>query len=326
MKDNPSNEFNYDEALLYTPGKGRNTWSIYFLGKTDKEEIVGFIFRLNISSLPFGFRYIKMYDTVLAITMHDEKYLFGRDFGEIKKKNQLRYDTLFFEGNSSRLQGGYDLLDLTSYVSNGSVDVAMDFLDKYRMVGLLKTETFEDCREKVVYHTVAGNMDCQGMVTVNEVDHNVKGTAWIEKKYAEFPKGRIKPTNTKRLKINFVPNNIEKRLSYVSLSYMLTGEEKTWFTVIEPEGRYFTQETNSDIWEKSSIWVSPDTGIRYPLPININLSDADFEISIFSYQNNQEVHSSGSKKTGEYVGIGHFVGKYEGLEIKGLCSIEISGC
>ena len=103
MKDNPSNEFNYDEALLYTPGKGRNTWSIYFLGKTDKEETVGFIFRLNISSLPFGFRYIKMYDTVLAITMHDEKYLFGRDFGEFKDKRDSNPNNLSFMCSCSKL-------------------------------------------------------------------------------------------------------------------------------------------------------------------------------------------------------------------------------
>lgn len=323
MKDNPSNEFNYDEALLYTPGKGRNTWSIYFLGKTDKEETVGFIFRLNISSLPFGFRYIKMYDTVLAITMHDEKYLFGRDFGEFKDKRDSNPNNLSFMCSCSKLFKSSDELQLAACIPHICVNTSVDY--GKGVVGLLEGEKLLKCGEKVTYNFATTNIAGNGVVELDGIEEAVRGVAWVEKKHVAFPKGKLKKNNINATKINFIPDGEERRYSFMAQYDVSDEKGEYWFAEMESDGTFNVREIKPDPIHNDKMWFSNNTGISYQIPFHIIDPYLKLDVFVTPKIIDQEVYSPYKRnREGEYIGIGAFEGTIDGADIKGLCTIEMS--
>lgn len=326
MKDtlSTSNEINFDEAMLYTPGRGRNTWSIYFLGKNEQGDAVGVIFHLNISSIPMGLRYLQMYDTVLAINSHDKNYLFGRDYGEMRNKHQMKKDTLSFECNCSKFLKDSDELLLTAYIPHVCAKMSIDY--NSTKAGLLKIGDFFKCRENIIYQFATANTDSNSLIELDGICENVKGTAWVEKKYVEFPKGRIKKTNTSILKINLIPYSSEKRYTLISVCDKSSAKVKSWIVEIKPDGTVSTCEVIANFAQHyDKAWVSGNTGKNYPLPLQIRIPDIMLDVSITPGMEDQEVYSPYKRnREGEYMGTGVFEGTFKNLELKGMCTIEIS--
>ena len=312
-----------DKDILYTPGRGRNTWTVYFTGKTEEDRSISFIYRLNISSLPFGFRYMRMYDSVLSITYNGEKYLFERDYGEMRKKDQLAFDSFFFQGISSKFHGSLDLLDLTAYITGGGADVAMDFEGKTRMIQDLKPGELYLKHENLKQWLSVGTMDCQGMVILNRKDLNVTGTSLLEKKYTEFPKGRVGKPGMKVTRIYMVPETEDCYYQfYLAEEYSGDNDEMRFSLVDKNDVINIGQNDISD--EVKKVWESPHTGNEYAVSRTIKIPSLDLELSVLPEIDDQEVFSPGKRdRVGEYVGKGYFTGTSKGKEIKGTCYIEI---
>lgn len=308
-----------ENPLLYTIGQGRNTYSVHFSGWDDEGNPVAFIYHLNISAIRFGLRYMRIFDTVLSISFSDKAYLFGRDMGEIKR-NKFRFDELVFESNYSRLKGDLNLLDLTAYIPDGGVDVAMDFVDGKKRTCTLDTIESQN-------HFFAIGMDCQGMVQVHGETYNIRGTATVEKKYKEIPKGRVKKAEERKLKINFMSDEEDGRFfSLMSKINDSTGEEQTQLFSVGNDGTIVNEEFESSMLIVEGEWISEETDMIYSLPLKLESPRINLAISTDGYKDAQEVYSKNkNNRMGVYMGGGRFEGNYIGTELKGACVIEMSG-
>ena len=315
---------NNDKTFLYTLGRGRNTWSVYFLGKDEEGGNAGLIYRLNISSLPFGLRYVKIYDTVLAFLSPKKEFASDRDYGEIRKKEQLSYEEMAFLGNGSLLKGALDQLELTAYIKGGHAELEMN----------------TDSSESFIIDTVAGDiqkeyenirngvasirMVSEGVIDFGGERHSVNGISWVEKKYAEFPKGRVRKKNADILKLSMVPDGLEK--VFLLYSYITKSETKTEISVLGPDGveNYIVDKDNFRITEN---WESPHTGRIYPSKMELESPELGMSLKISAETTDQEWFSESKRNTeGEYLGAGGFEGVFEGMPVKGRCFIECSSC
>ncbi len=315
-----------NDALLFTSGRGRNTWSIYFFGKDEDNIPISFIFHLNISSLPLGFRYMRMFDTLLTITYDDEEYLFERDFGEVKKK-QLHADRLEFPANTSSIKGDFELLDLVAYITGGNVDVAMNFIGErqYAYPSYPSNDLFVSKRGEMKEYLAATNMDCQGVVAINGVSHNVVGTSWVEKKYLQFPKGRQKSVDARLCKLTMLPDNKEEKFTLVNALSKKGTYDDSVFTIIDLGGEYESIELDEKTITADSEWLSDNTGNAYPIPLSVDIPEKDFYVTITPDIFDQEVYSPYVRdRVGEYLGTGTFDGTYKGAPVSGRCAIEIA--
>ncbi len=324
MKQIDRNAIGIDEALLYTPGRGRNTWTIHFTGMTEEGESISFSYRLNISSIPVGFRYMKMFDTLLTVTYKDAVYVFDRDFGEIKRK-QLKYDALFFASTYSKLQGSWSMIEVTAYGKDGAIDVAMDFAGcEEPEINFLNDLTFREIKEEAIYHVSAPRMDCQGIVTVKGKDYNVKGNAWVEKEYVAFPKGRLKKKSMKNIKVNFVPDDMAECFSVWYIADLHSGAEEYKAAFYDKSGYFKTYSNDEMLVTLEKPWHSQETGNDYPIFLKLNVAERDIEVKVYPSLEEQEAYIS-NKKTGEYLGTGFWHGSYGEESVQGTCVIAISG-
>lgn len=317
----------FDKSLIFTPGRGRNTWTVYFWGEDDGGVPIRFVYRLNISSLPFGLRYLKMYDSVFVSVPEEGDMIFSRDYAEMRKKKMLSFDELFFEGQLSKIQGSTDLIDLESYISGAFADVAMDHADGVRFISKVPSGSLHLKHENVLDELVMPRMDCQGLAGIRGKDHNVKGISWVDKKYVEFPKGRIPKPSANTLKINLLPEDSDQAMTIFSILDRNDGRREDELVLLTPgeDAEVFRGEELS--LETDRTWVSEHTDIDYPVGWNLRVPELDLDIKISSDRDDQEVYSvSGRDRVGEYIGLGTFTGKSGGETFEGLCSIETFIC
>ena len=312
-----------DKSLIYTPGRGRNTWSVYFWGRDENDKPINFIYRLNISSLPFGLRYLKMYDSVFAIVPPGEDMLFTRDYAEIRKKKILKFDELFFEGNLSKLQGNTDLIDLACYLSGAFADVAMDQSLEEKFIARTEAGPLHKKHENIQEEILMPRMDCQGMAGIRRKDRNIKGISWFEKKYVEFPKGKIPQPTADTIKINLVPEETDQVITIFSITDGNAEESEKRLSLLTPGEPREDYESEEFSLEETGSWVSPHTDIEYPVKWNLDVPDLELKIDITADRDDQEVYTVSNKvKVGEYVGLGTFSGTCGGEPFSGVCSIE----
>lgn len=312
-----------EPELLLVNGRGINTWYVVFHGNTDEGENVDFSYRLNITSVQFGMKAVRMYDSLLTATFDDEIYSCVRDYAMIKNKQHVPLDYLSFMGNLSKIEGNFSLLDLYAVMTNYEVDVAMDYPD-----GIVKKGFFADSDDvNEPQDMLAADMDCQGMMLIEGKDCNVKGHAWVEKRYKPVPKnagndvqGSIKlwlfPTESE--------SEVQKHIAIESKYDESLKAEKVQALVISSDGSSEVYEAESLFQNSTERWESTLTGKKYPLPMTVRVSDIGLEIEIEPSVYEQEMLAEDGVYS-EYVGSGRYSGTCGGEAVSGYCGIEMVG-
>jgi len=150
------------------------------------------------------------------------------------------------------------------------------------------------------------------------------GTSLMEKKYLEFPKGRVGKPGIGVTNLYLVSDDGERVFRFYLAEEYASGDEEMMFSAMEKDKVWDAAGEELET-EESEPWESSHTGNVYYLSRSIKVPSLETEITVWPEMEDQEVFSGNKKeKTGEYIGIGRFEGKYRGEILKGACFFEIS--
>lgn len=345
-----------EEELLLVNGRGINTWYVNFFGQTTEGDDVSFSYRLNITSVQFGMKAVRMYDSLLTVTYKDELYNCERDYAMIKNKQHVPLDYLSFMGNISKIEGNFGLLDLYAVMTNYEVDVAMDYPD-----GIVKKGFLADGKGvEEAQDMLAAGMDCQGRIRVDGADYDVTGRAWVEKRYTPVPKKSGKNMQAGSIKLWLFPDEADKvdstdktdktdegvsnesgeirsvgdcelkadgkipQLAVYSYYDEKANAEKVRVIAIDEEGGYECYDAESIFANSHDVWESSLTAKHYPLPMIVKVPALELEIKVVPAVYEQEMLAEDGVYS-EYVGSGYYTGMCAGEPVSGACGIEMIG-
>lgn len=314
-----------EEELLLVNGRGINTWYVNFFGQTTEGDDVSFSYRLNITSVQFGMKAVRMYDSLLTVTYKDELYNCERDYAMIKNKQHVPLDYLSFMGNISKIEGNFGLLDLYAVMTNYEVDVAMDYPD-----GIVKKGFLADGKGvEEAQDMLAAGMDCQGRIRVDGADYDVTGRAWVEKRYTPVPKKSGKNMQAGSIKLWLFPDEPAAdgkipQLAVYSYYDEKANAEKVRVIAIDEEGGYECYDAESIFANSHDVWESSLTAKHYPLPMIVKVPALELEIKVVPAVYEQEMLAEDGVYS-EYVGSGYYTGTCAGEPVSGACGIEMIG-
>ena len=311
-----------EQELLLVNGRGKNTWWVKFQGETEEGLPIAFFYRLNITSIPMGLKAMRLYDTLLTITYNEKVFGCERDYASIKNKQHVPSDYLSFEANLSKLEGNFNRLDLYAVMTN---DVTMTNPDKMLKKGFLETDKLAAPGEEIVSDMLAIDMDCQGQIRIEGVDHNVKGAAWIEKRYVEVAKRAEQETGRHTLSFCLFPEQAaDERIFIYDVFDERSGEESAQALVFYPDGRWENDPAEGIFANAMQYSKSSRTGKVYPFPAVIQIPQLELQVQVEPADCEQEMVAEDGIYS-EYAGSGSYHGYCKGKPICGRCSIEMIG-
>ena len=318
-------KFTTEQELLLVNGRGKNTWWVKFQGETEECVPIAFFYRLNITSIPMGLKAARLYDTLLTITYDAKVFGYERDYALIKNKQHVPTDYLSFEAKLSRLEGNFNRFKLYAVMTNGEVNVVMTNPDETVKKGFLEADGFAVPGEKTVSDMVAIDMDCQGQIRVEGVDHNVKGVAWIEKRYIEVAKHAAQDTGRHTLRYCLFPKQAcDERIFVYDAFDERTEKEKTQALVFYPDGTCKNYPAEGIFINSLRRQKSSRTGKEYPFPAVIRIPQLELQVQVEPADCEQEMVAEDGIYS-EYAGSGSYHGYCKGKPICGRCSIEMTG-
>ena len=318
-------KFTTEQELLLVNGRGKNTWWVKFQGETEECVPIAFFYRLNITSIPMGLKAARLYDTLLTITYDAKVFGYERDYALIKNKQHVPTDYLSFEAKLSRLEGNFNRFDLYAVMTNGEVNVIMTNPDESVKKGFLEVAGSAASGEKIVSNMAAIDMECQGQIRVEGVDHNVKGTAWIEKRYTEVAKRAEQDPNRHTLTFCLFPRQTgDERIFVYDIFDACSGKESAQALVFYPDGTCENYPAEGIVTNSSQRRKSPRTGKKYPFPAVIRIPQLELQVQVEPVDCEQEMIAEDGIYS-EYAGSGSYHGYCKGKPICGRCSIEMTG-
>lgn len=329
-----------EEELLLVNGRGINTWYVNFHGNTEGGEPIDFSYRLNITSVQFGMKAVRMYDSLLTVTYNDEVYKCERDYAMIKNKQHVPLDYLFFMGNLSKIEGNFKLIELYGVMTNYEVDVRLSCEDKNVKKGFLQLADDENSPQDMF----AADMSCSGRIMVEGVAHDVTGRAWVEKRYIPVAKGSGNNTAAGSIKLClFADEDTDSELAescgnqkdctgtekipHIAVHGYYdekAGKERVRVLAVNADGAYECYEAESIFENAVGSWESPMTGKHYPFPLVVKVPELELDIKVVPSVYEQEMLAEDGVYS-EYAGSGYYTGMCADESVSGACSIEMIG-
>ena len=314
-----------EQELLLVNGRGKNTWWLKFQGETEECVPIAFFYRLNITSIPMGLKAMRLYDSLLTITYNEKVFGCERDYALIKNKQHVPSDFLSFEANLSRLEGNFHRLDLYAVVTNGEVNVVMTNPNETVKKGFLEADGFAASGEEIVSDMVAIDMDCQGQIRIEGVDRNVKGVAWIEKRYVEVAKHAAQDTGRHTLGYCLFPKKpCDERIFVYDVFDERSEKEKAQALVFYSDGTCKNYPAEGIFVNSPQRQKSSRSGKQYPFPAVIRIPKLELEVQVEPANCEQEMIAEDGIYS-EYAGSGKYHGYRKDEPISGRCCIEMIG-
>jgi len=109
-------------------------------------------------------------------------------------------------------------------------------------------------------------MDAAGTLTLEGVSYPVQGMVWLDRQFANKPKGRKLSSgyNCKWVWMDLHFENDPDVISLFGVTELATGEEHCWASVLHQNGTQAAAGVDPMVKDSFDVWESPQTQMKYP--------------------------------------------------------------
>jgi len=155
-----------------------------------------------------------------------------------------------------------------------------------------------------------------GKLVVEGVEHQVRGTSWLDRQWGEMPPSLVRWTW-----VNLAMPNGDKVALWDTVG---AGTRNTWATVLHPDGSYDVVAVEPLAQGVSRRWTSPATGQTYPTRWRIRIPALQAELDVQVTGNpDQEIETPDG--SGYLEATAAFTGRYGGRHVRGENYVEMTG-
>jgi hypothetical protein len=175
-----------------------------------------------------------------------------------------------------------------------------------------------------------------GSLVLDGVEHKLTGTFWFDRQWG-FPKNlfgqHAKPPYALRAQSAQAEAPTADKWCWMDLNLSngivlglwdidIGDQHYAWVTALKPDGTHIIAAIEPLAEDWSDIWVSPESGQRYPTRYKVRVPALDCTLDVRTLLTEQEIVSGIEPK---YEGVAEVAGTYAGQAVSGFTLIELMG-
>jgi len=314
----------YDD-LRAAARKGRNGWVFNFHGTSDKGDVITFTYKLIVLTVMAGLKPVMMLNTVFSITNETTGWHESEEkFYPAKKRGAVNFGELGVVTNYGGLHGDYDEMKLKEIlIPWADIDLTMKGFGNFLYNSFCGQTRMGDT---IVNHYSVPEMETTGTIILDEEEHHVEGSMWLERQTSDFEKKRKSKNidDFHSIQINMTLDDSVEKISITSVIDEITNREYTWASILNEDGSNMAVTVHPLIENVAEYWESDASSQKYPKTMTAKIPCLDTELEITTAVDDQEVVSE-AREGCKYAGSGYFKGTYKGRAVTGFCALEMNG-
>ncbi len=165
-------------------------------------------------------------------------------------------------------------------------------------------------------------LQVQGVLTIDNTRHTVKGSAWMDHEFSTAPLG------SGIVGWDWFSLQMSDRSEV--MIYLLRHEDGTWDkasggTYVAPDGRSRKLGRDDMRIKPLSHWTSPRSGASYPIKWQVKIESLNLDLEVVARLAHQEMHTPRTTRVIYWEGSVHAAGEIGNNAVEGVGYVELTG-